>query len=61
MEVGWRAQDEAFASCDTCQGRVHQPSHPESHIDTLLDEVDLGVVLNDLEAEPLGPRAGHRP
>jgi hypothetical protein len=51
IEIGRRAQHEAFASCDTASGqrRVHQLPHPESHIDALLDEVDLTVVQNDLE------------
>src|SRR5260370_37637805 len=53
IEVGRRAQHEAPASCDTASGerRVHQLSHPESHIDALLDEVDLTFVQNDLQVQ----------
>jgi hypothetical protein len=53
IEVGGRAQDEPLASCERAsgQGRVHHLSHPERHIDPLLDEVDLTVVQNDLEVQ----------
>jgi hypothetical protein len=51
IEIGRRSQDEALASCDAASGqrRVHHLSHPESHVDALLDKVDLAVVQNDFQ------------
>src|SRR5690349_12254654 len=53
IEIGRRADDETLASCDTanCERRIHHPSHPERHVDALLDKVDLTVVQDDFQLQ----------